>query len=180
MKQFAKTAAICTAAGILALGLALTGCSTGGTSNEVYVTSISQTTASDGTPQYTVFYSDGTSAVLSGTSSENSSNTVKDAYEAYLEETGDTISFSDFLKEYLTVEDDSNAQAVAACLNSTLKIYAESVETQLSLNPFWGTTEVSDVVISTGAAVIYRIDEETDTAYLVTNYHVVYNEDADT
>ena len=180
MKQFAKTAAICTAAGILALGLALTGCSTGGTSNEVYVTSISQTTAADGTPQYTVFYSDGTSAVLSGTSSESSSNTVKDAYEAYLEETGDTISFSDFLKEYLTVEDDSNAQAVAACLNSTLKIYAESVETQLSINPFWGTTEVSDVVISTGAAVIYRIDEETDSAYLVTNYHVVYNEDADT
>ena len=169
MKQFAKTAAICTAAGILALGLALTGCSTGGTSNEVYVTSISQTTASDGTPQYTVFYSDGTSAVLSGSTSEKSSNTVKDAYETYLEETGDTISFSDFLKEYLTVEDDSNAQAVAACLNSTLKIYAESVETQLSINPFWG-----------GAAVIYRIDEETDSAYLVTNYHVVYNEDADT
>ena len=40
MKQFAKAAAICTAAGILTLGLALTGCSTGGTSNEVYVTSI--------------------------------------------------------------------------------------------------------------------------------------------
>ena len=118
MKQFAKTAAICTAAGILALGLALTGCSTGGTSNEVYVTSISQTTAADGTPQYTVFYSDGTSAVLSGSTSENSSNIVKDAYEAYLEETGEELSFSDFLKEYLTVEDDSNAQAVAACLNS--------------------------------------------------------------
>ncbi len=178
MKQFTKAAAICTAAGILTLGLALAGCSAGGTPTAVYVTSVSETTASDGTPQYTVFYSDGTSTTLGGASSEDV-NVVQQAYEAYLEETGEDIPFSDFLHEYLAAGDDSNAQAVAACLNSTLKIYAESVETQTSLNPFWGTTTVSDLAVATGSAVVYRVDEATDSAYLVTNYHVVYNENAD-
>ena len=178
--KHAKTAAIAATAGILALGLALTGCSTGGKVEAVYVTSISQSTAEDGSSQYTVFYSDGTSTTLSGAASTGSGNVARDAYEAYLEETGEDITYTEFLKTFLSADDDSNAQAVAACLNSTLKIYAESVVTQSSFNPFWGTTSVSDLAISTGAAVIYRIDEESDTAYLVTNYHVVYNEDADT
>ena len=179
--KHAKTAAIAATAGILALGLALTGCSTGGTVEAVYVTSISQSTAADGSTQYTVFYSDGTSTTLSGAAgSDENTNVARDAYEAYLEETGEDITYTEFLKTFLSADDDSNAQAVAACLNSTLKIYAESVVTQSSFNPFWGTTSVSDLSIMTGSAVVYRIDEESDTAYLVTNYHVVYNEDADT
>lgn len=179
--KHAKTAAVCAAAGILTLGLALTGCTFWQKTESVYVTSISQSTAADGSTQFTVFYSDGTSTVLSGAAaSQEIPNVAKDAYEAYLAETGDDITYSEFLEKYLTAEDDSNAQAVAACLNSTLKIYAESVVTESSYNPFWGTTTVTDVSISTGSAVIYRIDEANDTAYLVTNYHVVYNEDADT
>ncbi len=166
---------ILAAAAAACLALPLLGACTQAT----YVTSIVKSGTNDEGTLYTITYSDGSTDTL--TVSDGKDADILSVYEAYLQETGEEVSFSEFLQTYLTLTTDTSS-AINESLLSVGKIYAESVETQqgMGFDPSTARptlTEISDIAVSTGAAVIYRMDG--DTAYLVTDYHVIYNNDAD-
>lgn len=178
---------------VLAIML-LAGCSLW--NGAVYVTSIEQT-ASDGQGvTYTVYYSDGTTSTFSvengadgkdgkdgADGKDGSSITIDEIYEKYVEEYGE-ISYRDFLALYFAdaeISETDTSLSVAQCLLSSMKIYTEFVETSTFSTGRPGQSySYSEVAVYTGAAVIWSIDEDEDGyTYIVTNYHVVYDADAD-
>jgi serine protease Do len=104
-------------------------------------------------------------ASLKGSSGRNGADapreTIEDIYAAYVNRGGEA-SFEEFLAEYLTGygEDGGNDTSYAAnvALRSTVIVHAY----------FNGSG-------SAGAGVIFSLDREEGSAYIVTNYHVVYD-----
>lgn len=178
-----KTFAVCAAiSAALAAALALGGCANAAT----YVTSIKKT-GSDGRDDiYTISYSDGSSEIFTVSNGEDGSDAdIYDIFEAYREQPGnEQATFEEFLSEYLTLNTDTSS-AIAGSLRSVAKIYAEFVTTEqgIGFDPSTGRpqlSEISDIAVSTGAAVIYAMNESDDGyTYFVTDYHVVYNHEAD-
>ncbi|MDE6473503.1 MAG: S1C family serine protease [Clostridia bacterium] len=75
-------------------------------------------------------------------------------------------SYLDFLNSYLTLNADTQVAANLALL-SAIKVYVSDYYIN-----YWGKkTEVSAV----GSGVIYKLNKEAGNAYIITNYHVVYN-----
>lgn len=145
----------------------------------IYVTSIEKTGTNGTDDIYTITYSDGTTSTFTvSNGSDGEDVSINDIYEQYKETTGTDISFADFLKQYLTVSDQTTALAVNSCLLSSMKIYSEFVQTSQSFDPYYGVVSSSNTAISTGSAVIYSMAADGYT-YIVTNYHVVYNKNAD-
>ena len=183
MKKYARTCLLAGTAVLLAAALALGGCS-----QQRCVVSIEKTGTDGMQDIYTITYSDNstdTFTVKNGTDGADGADAdIHAIYEAYLEETGSDIEFGEFLSQYLTLTTDTSS-AIGKSLLSVGKIYAEFVETEqgIGFDPSTGRpqiSEVSDIAVSTGAAVIYRMDEGEDGyTYFVTDYHVVYNNDAD-
>ena len=90
---------------------------------------------------------------------------VTQLYEKAMQE-GFEGSYLDFLNSYLTLNADSQVAANVALL-SAVKVYVSDYYTN-----YWGKkTEVSAV----GSGVIYKLNIEAGNAYIITNYHVVYN-----
>ena len=164
---------------VLCAFLALTGC------GRVYVQRIAQTANSGGVITYTVYYSDGSTStfeIVNGVDGEDGANgkdvSIEDVYKKYVETYGD-ISYAEFLEKYLNLEVDSfDGKCVANCLQSSMKVHAEFIETTTvgSLRP-GQSMKVSDTVMSSGSAVIWDMNDEY--TYIVTNYHVVYDANAD-
>lgn len=146
---------------VLAVSLALVGC--GGSSP--VVTGIYKTDNG-----YTVYYSDGTSSTLE--SDGSSEITIDDLYERYKEEYGD-ISYEEFLQKYLSVDvSTDNSSTINNELRSSVIVNAEFTVSEQGI---FGSVS-RGISISTGSGVIYRIDD--DYTYIITNYHVVYNSEA--
>ncbi len=176
MKVSAKIAAAGLCAAVLAAVPAFAGCS----QNSVCVTSIAKTGTEGSADTYTVFYSDGSTGTFTV---DNGSQelTVGDLYEEYKQQTGEDVTFEEFLEKYLTVNADSTALATNECLLSTVKIYAQFVESVPAGIIYGRPYYISDYNIYGGSGVIYDMDEsEGGYSYIVTNYHVVYDKDADT
>ena len=169
MKTAKKVAIALLCAATIAVVPAFAACS-----SQTYVTGITKS-GTDGV--YTVYYSDGSTSTFTVPNSSDGV-TAEDLYNEYLEQTGDNISYTEFLEKYMTVSAPDTSSTVAYCLQSTLKIYAEFVKPQYNdFNMFVGY----DSSVYTGAAVIYDIDKiEYGYTYLITNYHVVYLAEANT
>jgi S1-C subfamily serine protease len=159
-------------AGVLATcTLFAAGCST-----EVSVVSIDQ--SENG---FTVTYSDGSTSQINVENGKDGSDvTMSDVYSKYVEEYGD-ISYADFLNIYLGSTSSSiSSNITGTCLQSVVKVYSEfgaSASIRTSLSPWARPVEISYIFDSTGSGVIWSIDDEY--SYIVTNYHVVYNTEAD-
>lgn len=71
--------------------------------------------------------------------------------------------------------------AVAKGLLSSVSIYTTFEQTVTS-GGFWGRPGDSKTYeyYSAGSGVIYQLDKKKGNAYIITNYHVVYDEDCDT
>ena len=99
-----------------------------------------------------------------------------EAYRLYQEAKGEGFegTFTDFLQEVgYNISVDSSF-AVGTAVQSVVAI--ESVfEEQTSSLPSGGGTEERTY---SGAGVIYSLDKEAGDAYIVTNYHVVYEQDS--
>lgn len=121
------------------------------------IVSISKTDQNGLIDIYTITYSDTTTSTFEV---KNGSLSIADAYEEYVTRNG-SISYEDFLALYLTNEEDSNVKAINNCLLSSLKVYTEFKES-------------TETAVFSGSAVIYKMD--VDYSYIVTNYHVVYDE----
>lgn len=97
--------------------------------------------------------------------SDGSDITVEDLFEQYLQQNPDA-TYDSFLTEYLTFEYTPTATAAAKALRSSVRITA-------------GFQKASDnqQYSSGGSGVIYNIDND-GTAYILTNYHVIYDSSA--
>ena len=88
---------------------------------------------------------------------------------------GYTGSFTDFLETYnataSAVGADMNAYAVSKAMLSSVTIYTR-VKTRYN-SPFGGTQIKTSY--SAGAGVVFKDDKDAGTAYIITNYHVVYD-----
>ena len=154
----------------------------GGCSKPVYVTDIVQTSWDDNSVTYTIYYSNGTTSKFTVTNGANGANgadvTIKDVYDKYVEQYG-YMDYNEFLKLYLSFTADYST-AIANSLNSTMKLYTEFVESTYTRGPGGVMTTVADVTKFMGSAVIWSIDDSADGyTYILTNYHVVYDVQAD-
>ena len=85
---------------------------------------------------------------------------------SYALDNGFSGTYLDFLDEYLSFEvGKSNEEAVSKGLRSAVEVYCS----------FVGTGYLSSEYTQGGAGVIYKMNKEAKTAYIITNYHVVYS-----
>jgi len=116
---------------------------------------------------------------------------IEDIYSSAVEN-GYTGTYLEFLKEYLTTEGDvivnQNTYSDTAVNNdiffSTVAIISESMQTTTTTTDrFWGWESskktTTSKAASAGSGIIYKLDKDAGTAYIVTNYHVIYNASAD-
>ncbi len=159
-------------------GFALSSCSLFST---VSVESITKTGSSGLVDVYTIKFTDGSSTTFTVTNGSDgadaTSPTITEIWEAYNEQYPDaTLTYAEFLSLYFSgTAQYSSTSVVADILNSTLKVYTKFVENPSSSNKLTKT----DYVFYTGAAVIYKMDTaQNGYTYLITNYHVCYDNDA--
>lgn len=106
---------------------------------------------------------------------------IYDAYETAKEKENFQGSFSDFLKKYLNVQvsEDNETSAIAKATSSIVSICAGFTTTTTERKGLYGTTTTVVPSASAGSGVIYSINENAKTAYIITNYHVLYGKDTD-
>ena len=128
--------------------------------------------ADDSTPS-SVAVSDGTASSREEflASQETPSTYERRLYEEALAD-GYEGTFVDFLKEIGYTGQDSTA-GVNSALTSVVGI--ECGFTEYTTTSGWRPTQTTQQVYSAGAGVIYSLDQTEGDAYIVTNYHVVYN-----
>lgn len=123
--------------------------------DKVSVTSINKTASYSTEDVYTVTYSDGTSSDFTVQNGKDVS--VQDLFERYKQEYGDTLTYDEFLKKYLTFTSESSESVVGKALLSSFKI-----------------STANSYGAAAGSAVLYAVNEEKNDAYILTNYHVTY------
>ena len=132
---------------------------------------------------YTITYSDRTTTTFNITNGKNGFDgkdaenvDINEIYNALVQK-GYTKSFNEFLKEYLNYEiktSDKTASINTAILSS-VSIYSECQVIQQQSTWFGSITTAKTTQVSAGSGVIYSLNKESGDAYLITNYHVVYN-----
>ena len=162
------------------------GCSENGV---VSILSIKKTDTQGIVDTYTITYTDGSTSTftitngkdgkngLDGKDGENAKSTLHDVYEEYINLTGSDITYEQFLTNYANITDDTSL--IDTCLLSVLKIYTEfKVNTMSYVSTGGGISlqQIKTKAISGGAGVVYKIND--DYTYVITNYHVVYNNSA--
>ncbi len=112
---------------------------------------------------------------LNGSDGKDNVLTIDDYYEAAKEE-GYEGTKLDFIKEVAggAVQTD-NKLTVSKNLFSSVSIVCGFDYTYTTIT---GKTETTTVT-SGGSGVIYKLDKIAGSAYIITNYHVVYNADSD-
>ncbi|MCM1295807.1 MAG: S1C family serine protease [Muribaculaceae bacterium] len=132
---------------------------------------------------YTITYSDGTTSQFTVTNGRNGTDgedaqdvTAEDVYETYKTMyPEEELTFKEFCEKYLTVNTDGNDSIAAlnSCLLSCAKVYTVFHEKKYSdYGRYLGVVETAYC----GSSVIYKTDEQY--TYFLTNYHVIYDENA--
>lgn len=105
---------------------------------------------------------------------------VQDLYEAAKAD-GFQGSMSDFIKEYfsLDVNENNDTEIIANNVSSVVSVCCAFIETTTSSSALGGTTKSLNASGSMGSGVIIDLDKKNGNALIVTNYHVLYNGDAD-
>lgn len=104
---------------------------------------------------------------IDGEDGKDNALTVKDYYDAAVEN-GYEGTMSEFLQEYLSITvSPDNSATIAKNLLSSVSIIAQY---QLDYGNGMETSAVA-----WGSGVIYKINKEKGDAYVITNYHVVFN-----
>ena len=106
---------------------------------------------------------------------DGSSLSAEELYEA-AKEYGYQGSFLDFVAEYFSAEDMGGAGSGATSIEGGISkaiLSCVSVQAVFRQSGFYGSTYGS-----AGSGVIYKLDKSNGSAYLITNYHVVYDADS--
>lgn len=102
---------------------------------------------------------------------------INDIYAAAKEE-GYTGSFLQFLQEYLQVDvqENNDTATIAENVMSVVGVYCgfQKQTTYKSKYPPFNETSVTAVSASAGSGVVIQLNKNAGNAYIVTNYHVLY------
>lgn len=154
--------------------------------SERSIVDIKKTSTNGLVDTYTITYSDNTTSTFQVTNGKNGFNgkdaqnvSIDEIYEA-LKAKGYTKSFEEFLKEYLNyeVQTSDKTASINTALMSSLSIYSEFKVIAQEATGIFTTKDVKKTLVSAGSGVIYRLNKNNGDAYLITNYHVVYNNEA--
>ncbi len=97
--------------------------------------------------------------------------TVRDLYDAAIEDGSFSGTFNEFLRQYLALDvpNNNNVETLAENLLSTVSIYTSFQKNE---------DNKIEVVCAAGSGVIIDLDKEKGNATVITNYHVVYDHEA--
>ncbi len=124
---------------------------------------------------YTVEYSDGTTTNFTvENGSDGSDLNIEDIYEV-AKGKGLVNNFSQFLELYLSYDASVSTQNINKAMTSTVAVTAQFPVTKTGL---LGNYEKS-YDMGFGSGVIYKLDKNAGDAYIITNYHVVYNSNSE-
>ncbi len=142
---------------VLPLCFIFTGCQ-----EKVYVTGIEKTGSNGDVEYYTVYYSDGKTSNFSVENGKDGQDgkdlDLLNIYNYCINNNLYTGDFSSFLRDYLNKEQNDNS-GIYSATNSIVSVAAMLDSTHAQV----------------GAGVIYKIDEESNICYVITNFHVVAN-----
>lgn len=132
--------------------------------------------------EYLLYFSDGSSQIIY-IKDENEPSikdiTIEDLYQTAIEN-GFIGSMNDFIFEFVNVHPNESKEAITKGLKSTVSIFSHFTKTERT-TPIIGLPEVKEIeYTNAGSGIIYLLDQETGTAYIITNHHVVYDADSDT
>lgn len=106
---------------------------------------------------------------------------IEDVYNEWLNQ-GNEGTYNDFLKEYLGgyVINNTTSSYINRALLSSVIIFCSFTRTEqvyVSGGFFGGGhyEEQESTASAAGAGIIYKLDKETGDAYVITNYHVVFD-----
>lgn len=121
-------------------------------------------------------------ASLRGVNGEDAEQiSINDVYEE-AQKNGYTGTFLDFLKEYLSVEmqDNHNTEMIAKNALSVVSINCSFKKNVIVNGGGWwgGTTTQEKLYTAAGSGVIIDLNKEAGNAYIVTNYHVIYDSES--
>lgn len=136
----------------------------------------------DGKDEYLMYFSDGTSQIIYMTGNNNneiSEITINDLYEAAVID-GYTGSMLDFIKDHVDISVDDSKEAIVKGLKSSVSIFSHFTKTETSF-PILGLPEQEKIeYTSAGSGIIYKLNKDLGDAYIITNHHVVYDQNSDT
>ena len=123
---------------------------------------------------------DGTNGVNGVDGEKGADFSIESIYNVAVQNGYDKDIYS-FIKEYMTIEETSSLQFAAnKAVLSAVSVRSFFTKTVSTYNPITGTFEdVEDEYVGSGSGVIYKLDKEKGDAYIITNYHVVYDTDCD-
>ncbi len=152
-------------------------------SSSASVISIEKTATEGYEDTYTITYDNGKTysfTVTNGTNGVKGDNgtdyDLTKIYEAAVEAgfQGDLI---DFLDKYIDLDETRTTLAVNKALVSAVSVYSNFKGTEKQM--FMGQIYSREVEYSSaGSGVIYSIDKNTGSAFIITNYHVIYDKDS--
>ncbi len=153
--------------------LLFTACS----NSKVSVVSITKIDETETTETYSILYSDGSTNNFEMDKDEKSDNGM-DIYELAIKY-GYEGTFWDFMEDYLSFDSGSDVTtAVSKALPSSVSVVSDFVATVIGYRPtIYGLEAYTyeQEYQSAGSGVIYSLDKDNGNAYIITNYHVVYD-----
>lgn len=101
---------------------------------------------------------------------------INEIYEA-AKENGYKGSFLEFLKEYLDVNisEDNDTKQIAENVMSAVSVVCGFQKTVTVSSGIFGTKTETKNYASAGSGVIIDLNKEAGNAYVITNYHVIYD-----
>ena len=157
------------------------------------IVDIKKTDSSGIVDTYTITYNDNTTSqftIVNGQDGEDlyTNITLVDLYNEIKKDKEDGYSMSDFINEYLDIKLDTNAVASSVGLRSAVSVFVEHevtipdynnvkeyVQNGYSTQITYGVK--NSIIWGAGAGVIYKLDNSTGDAYIITNYHVCFSND---
>ena len=144
------------------------------------IESIEKTDSTGLVDTYTITYSDGTTYNFTITNGQDGADASLDLTEIYNSAVaqGYTGTYIEFLSEVLSVNTD-NSYAINKALLSSVSVYCDFTRTVGNMNIWTGEiTYTEQAYNQVGSGVIYQLDKNNGSAYIITNYHVVYSADS--
>ncbi|MFA6678093.1 MAG: trypsin-like peptidase domain-containing protein [Acholeplasmataceae bacterium] len=135
----------------------------------------------DNKKEYLMIFNDGSTQIIHITDEVApvvNEITILDLYEAAVED-GYSGTMSDFIAEYISDTAVDSKEGIIKGLKSSVSVFAKFTKTTRTV-PIIGLPQAeTEDYLSAGSGVIYKLDKESGTAYIVTNHHVVYDAESD-
>ena len=144
------------------------------------IESIEKTDSTGLVDTYTITYSDGTTynfTITNGQDGDDASLDLTEIYNSAVAQ-GYAGTYIEFLSEVLSVNTD-NSYAINKALLSSVSVYCDFTRTVGNMNIWTGEiTYTEQAYNQVGSGVIYQLDKNNGSAYIITNYHVLYSADS--